>query len=490
MLGELERIRERHASRGFSHRDRTVLGRVQVPPLFGFVELRADGARGLVPPQPAEHIGRPLRLASPARWNEVRFPTSLERLLHLKPVPAVGGHGPIADDALRPRRSGAMPVAPVGSGRQTGDRVTKGPPGVRADPELGGIGEALCGPNRSCTARADYECTAARLRHAIVGGVQDGLLHAEAEASRSLPELPIFVRPKQLGHVLHDEGVTSGAVKGSDVLSPQAPALQTHAASVEQRKALTGRPADDDLCGRETLHVFDEPHVDGRTEVAAIGLSRVRIRLHGEDGIEQPGSLEAQAEPTASGEQIDHLPASAHGANLGGRPDDAQELEGASHLAAPMSFGGSTAGVELVLDQVVVVVCKGGDGDQRRHQFHLAQILPEDLVLDDEFAALVVEEKLSEGQPAIPVVEAAKEVKFPVRVENDLVEHDRRERDDGGVPGAPEANLRLSTPVLDRQTVSPVFLIPDPTCLEDQADLFYRWLFGCRLHAGSQDRCV
>jgi len=75
--------------------------RVEVAAFLGLVELGADRDCRPIPPETAEHVGRPGRLLAPAARHEVAEFLGIELFLHLESITAVHGHRAVANDALR-----------------------------------------------------------------------------------------------------------------------------------------------------------------------------------------------------------------------------------------------------------------------------------------------------------------------------------------------------------------------------------------------------
>lgn len=69
---ELKIVRKGLKTCRFSVRDRPVLLRVEITPLFRFKKLGSNGESGSVPPKPAKQIRTPLRLSMPTIRCEFR----------------------------------------------------------------------------------------------------------------------------------------------------------------------------------------------------------------------------------------------------------------------------------------------------------------------------------------------------------------------------------------------------------------------------------
>ena len=80
---------------------------MQVPALLGLVELRPDRHGRAIPPEAPKHIGSAGLLSAPARRDQMPKTLPVEGVLHLEPVPSVGGNCLVTGLASRDEGSAA-----------------------------------------------------------------------------------------------------------------------------------------------------------------------------------------------------------------------------------------------------------------------------------------------------------------------------------------------------------------------------------------------
>ena len=189
----------------------------------------------------------------------------------------------------------------------------------------------------------DEDGAPARLRGAVVGGVEDaeveGVVLEELPGPGGGQEVPVLGRLPEGGHVLHDEVLGPGPLNDLGVLLPEPVAGVLRVPLAERAEPLARGTADDDVDagGDRPLGepVLDGARVDIRLgEGRAVGGGGLRVHLDCGDAAEaRRRRVEARGETSRPGEEVEDADgAGSHGIRVAGRYDTESRLTVSSRV--------------------------------------------------------------------------------------------------------------------------------------------------------------